>query len=274
MARKILVGQRQHILRHVPIWGDRRARAREERLEAGVVAEVAHPSPRHERDPIQGLPGRVRRLVDRQDDGDGRAPGDVPDLFEDPERRGRVEAARRLVEEQRLRLGHELDRHGQAALLAAAEALEQDRPHDDVRANREPELVEESVGSLPRRGAADECRRGVERLLRREHADERVLLLDVRAALAARDVSGERPALARAIDAARQGIEQRGLAAAGRPEDAADLPAADGARAVVEDRLLPIGFVRHLEREALPAHLPARRLFYVDSAVRHLFDDE
>ena len=48
-----------------------------------------------------------------------------------------------------------------------------------------------------RRGAADEGCRGVERLLRREHADERVLLLDVRAALAARDVSLERPALAR-----------------------------------------------------------------------------
>ena len=102
-----------------------------------------------------------------------------------------------------------------------------------------------------------------------EHADERVLLLDVRAALAARDVSGERPALARAVDAARQGIEQSGLAATRGPEDAADLPAANGARAVVEDGLLPIGFVRYFERETLPAHLPARRLFYVDSAVRH-----
>jgi len=87
-------------------------------------------------------------------------------------------------------------------------------------------------------------------------------------------VSGERPALARAVDAARQGVQERRLAAAARPENAADLPAALGARAVVEDRLLPIGFVRHLEREALPAHLPTRRLFYVDSAVRHLFDDE
>ena len=107
-----------------------------------------------------------------------------------------------------------------------------------------------------------------------EHADERVLLLDVRAALAARDVSLERPALARAVDAAGQSVQECRLAAAARSEDAADLPAAHGARAVVEDGLLPIGFVRYFERDAAPAHFPARRLFYVDSAVRHLFDDE
>jgi len=57
--------------------------------------------------------------VQRKHHGDRRRRCDGLDLLQDGERRGGIESRSRFVEEQRLRLGDELDRDGEAALLAS-----------------------------------------------------------------------------------------------------------------------------------------------------------
>lgn len=87
MSGKVLVRQREHEVGGVAIRGQGMARRCEKRLETFVaVTEVHDATARHERDPVQGLPRGVGRLVEGEDHSDLRLLRHGLDLLEHGQR--------------------------------------------------------------------------------------------------------------------------------------------------------------------------------------------
>jgi len=61
---------------------------------------------------------------------------DGPQQLDDVQRRGRIEAASRLVQEKQTRVGHQFDADGEAPLLSTADSFEEDGANVCVGAGR------------------------------------------------------------------------------------------------------------------------------------------
>eukprot|EP00962_Isochrysis_galbana_P019864 scaffold5790_cov101-Isochrysis_galbana.AAC.4 len=145
-------------------------------------------------------------------------------------RRGRVQARSRLIDDENARLLHQLDREAEPALLPARQALAKDITDDGMGGGAEADRLDRLLDDrlqLCRRLAVPitESRRLLERLRHSEHAEQRVILRDIRDMLVAfRRAEGGAVEGDRAFDlAARnpigQRVKERGLPRAARPHN-------------------------------------------------------
>ena len=197
------------------------------------------PADLHHRDEVPHL-DRLVDVVGDEQDRLGQLRLEPQELVLEPLADDRVHGAERLVHEHERRIGREGARHSHALPLAAGElgrvAVAVERR---VEADERQQLL--GARPLPRRGPPEQARHdghvGADRLVREE-----AHLLDDIADLApelGRVAAGhvrpvDQDAAARRLDEPVDHLEARGLAAAGRADEHADLAGRDGQRQVVD----------------------------------------
>ena len=172
----------------------------------------------------------MRDVEDRQ--REGRL--DLQEVLEDPLLERAVEAGERLVEEQDLRCRQEGPAEGDAPPLSARK-----RRGASVEERGEPERLDDSI--LPERGLArDAAARPVAQVAGDgEMREQRIVLRDVSDGPLTRrdadsrgrvveDAAGQDDAPLLRVPQARDGLEERRLAGARRPEDGRDVGAQRG----------------------------------------------
>ena len=168
-----------------------------------------------------------------------------------------IQAARRLVEQQQLRLGDQRAR--ELDPLERPERQPRRRPSGDVG---DPDVVEDLARAAADGAAAKRPRAGVradEHVVEHRHRAEQLDVLERARDPATNDAVRRRAQQALAVEAQRAGVrlvepgdhvEERGLAGAVRPDQADDLPRLDVERDIVDrdDPAEPPRHVANLEQ--------------------------
>ena len=256
--REVLIDEIEHELSEINSGGGRASQRGEVHAHVGGGAEVGDAAGGEDEVIVETLEDRRGRLVDRARDRHVLFGCDLFEEAHDLGRRGRVDARRRLVEEEDGGLLREGERDGEAPLEAARETA-----HELVARLRvlglalEAELLEQRVDAGLARRAGDaraaECEGIAQVLTRRQRGPQRVLLLNVRAVLAVERaihvcaVDHDAAVRLSALALKCEHVEQGGLARTRRSQDGEHM-ARRHRRGHVAEQDLVLGLDAPLER--------------------------
>mmetsp|Transcript_26793 Transcript_26793/g.83934 ORF Transcript_26793/g.83934 Transcript_26793/m.83934 type:complete len:766 (-) Transcript_26793:220-2517(-) len=288
LAGEVSVHEVEEEVGRVRVGGDAVADGLEIRERFRSIANVGLAALAEDHDLVEAVKDGSGRLVNGRDEHEVLAGGGFLDEGHDLRGRRGVEAGRRLVQEDDVRALDEREPDGQAALLAAGEALDELVAHARIGAASETHLVDDSIDHLVLLvlGGVEVQVRGVlQRLAAGQEGPVEILLRHHEGA-AAKHLVGERGLIERdlagglAADSAEgERVDERRLAGAGRAEDGQHVTAFNAAADLAIDDLLHLlaillafdhhreGHILELEHRALvlaaaveALRLPLRRL--------------